>query len=354
MGDNTGINWCDASANVVLGCTRKSDGCQHCYAERLAATRLKEQPRYMGLAVMSEKGRPQWTGEVRIVREAMKQVVRWKRPRKVFLTAMGDPFHESLTFEQIAEFMSLTAAAPQHTFQILTKRPDRMEEFFRKVPASAVAHHAGWFLRQMLGAGKLTLRQEATMQAHYDRLGTMEWQSWPYPNVWLGTSVENQATAEERIPHLMRTPAVVRWLSCEPLLGPVDLERAFAVIDGNGEPSGPRTNPDGTPAIAWCVCGGESGPKARPFDLVWARSIVKQCREAGVAVWVKQLGAKPVCSACGSTGTVAAPNGEDDHQCRVCGGMFRDGEIIGSRGANSDLYAIPYPIRVRQFPGEAA
>lgn len=316
MGDKSDIQWTDATANVVVGCSRVSEGCKHCYAERLAATRLKHTDRYAGLAIVTDRGNPQWTGATRLVVDAIEEVIRWKRPRKVFLTAMGDPFHEGLSNEQIAALFGLMAVCQQHTFQVLTKRPKRMRSWFDWA-AGRIAlegEDGAWtpFIRALcetIEDPKLLDRIQADgiARAPSDEV-------WPLPNVWLGVSVENQAVADERIPELLSTPAAVRFLSCEPLLGTVNLDPPLCqycndggeIVDGD-PPWCVRCDSeavfghwldacasDTQPGINWVIVGGESGPNARPFDLAWARSIVEQCESAGVAVFVKQLGAEPV------------------------------------------------------------
>ena len=295
MGDKSGIAWTDATANVVVGCSRVSDGCKHCYAEQLAATRLKNTARYKGLAIVTEGGKPQWTGETRLVVDAIEQVIRWKKPRRIFLTAMGDPFHESLSNEQIALLFGVMAACPQHTFQVLTKRAKRMREWFQ------------WIASQSEGA-RPTCIDEAEEYLSDDgiafRVGSLAADPWPLPNVWLGVSVEDQRAADERIPELLATPAAVRFLSCEPLLEAVCLAD---IVDRDGACLKPLAGlrwarrdgksgsfPTKHAALHWVIVGGESGHNARPFDLAWARSIVEQCKRAEVPVFVKQLGADPV------------------------------------------------------------
>lgn len=162
-----------------------------------------------------------------------------------------------------ARLWCLIAETPHLDWLLLTKRPENADRLWTD------AQTAAWNGADSLGP------------------------TWP-TNIWLGTTVEDQRRADERILHLLRVPAAVRFLSCEPLLEDVDLESAFAVCDANGEMSGPRCKPDGSPSIDWVIVGGESGHHARPFDVARARSIVAQCREAGVAPFVKQLGAHPV------------------------------------------------------------
>lgn len=302
MGDKSNIEWTDATANVVVGCSRVSEGCVHCYAEQLAATRLRHTERYKGLAIVTEKKTPQWTGEVRIVTEALEQVLRWQKPRRIFLTAMGDPFHESLSNEQIAALFGVMAACPQHTFQVLTKRARRMREWFEW--AGEQIKHAGedgrWtpFIRALCATIEDAKLVERIQEDGIARANDSE--VWPLPNVELGVSVEHQAAADERIPELLWTPAVVRFLSCEPLLEAVDLteirvkrEDGVDIWDSLQREHDCELGGDG-PRIDWVIVGGESGSKARPFDITWARSIIRQCKDAGVPVFCKQLGAQPV------------------------------------------------------------
>jgi protein gp37 len=249
VSDHSAIEWTDASWNPIRGCSRVSEGCRHCYAEGVAARFAGPGRPYEGLARFTPTG-PQWTGKIRLVPEVLEEPLRWKKPRRVFVNSMSDLFHADVPEAFIEEAFGVMAAARRHTFQILTKRAARMREFFERAP---------------------------------DRAGL--------PNVWLGVSVEDQRAAYDRIPELLATPAAVRFLSCEPLLAPLDLEHAFAVRDQHGEPSSPRCNPDGSPAVGWVIAGGESGQRARRCDPAWVLSLVQQCREAGVPVFVKQLGA---------------------------------------------------------------
>jgi protein gp37 len=228
----TSIEWTDASWNPIVGCTEISPGCANCYAARLAATRLRNTPQYQGLAanLKSEiqfdavyphgipvgKIQPRWTGEVRLLPERLAEPLHWKKPRRIFVCDMGDLFHESVTDREITKVFATILSCPHHTFQILTKRAARMKEWITK--HTPLVFHGP-----------------------------------PLPNVWLGVSVENQHFADERIPLLLTTPAAVRWISAEPLLGPV---------------SGIGTRDFG--GINWVVCGGESGPNARPMHPDWA------------------------------------------------------------------------------------
>ena len=236
--DKTKIEWTDATWNPITGCSRVSAGCEHCYAERLAGTRLKHHPSREGLTRETKHG-PVWTGEVRLNETWLMQPLKWKRPRRIFVVAHGDLFHESVPDNWIGQVMEIMNEARHHTYQVLTKRPDRM--------------------------------------ASYLASSSLNW-GRALPHVQWGTSVEDQGTADERIPLLLDTPVAVRWVSAEPLLGPMGLERYLT----------PRVV--GHPGLDWCVVGGESGPGARPMHPQWARDIRDQCVAAGVAFHFKQWG----------------------------------------------------------------
>ena len=284
MGDKTGIQWTDATWNPLRGCSRVSAGCEHCYAEKTAARFCKPGEPYDGLVRITPKGRKVWNGEVKLVPEHLDDPLRWRRPRRVFVNSMSDLFHEKVPFEYIAAVFGVMAAAPQHTFQVLTKRPARAREFFAWLGAHAPALGLDPFV---------TMESEA--EAHGVDVSAGESAPWPLPNVWLLVSVEDQATADARIPELLRCPAAVRGVSYEPALAGGDFSRWLPPY---GEPDeDPREvgyGPAPGPTLDWIIVGGESGPGARPFDIVWARSTIAQCREAGVAVFMKQLGSRPV------------------------------------------------------------
>lgn len=334
------IEWTDTVWNPVLGCSRVSAGCQNCYAERFAHRGLTE--RHRGLTVMGSKG-PRWTGEVRLVPEVLGTPLKWRKPRRVFVNSMSDLFHEGVPFEFIAAVFGVMAGAPQHTFQVLTKRPERVKAFFAWIaeqgeellaavnedpPSGSPCPLACWAFigpaytpeRDVLAPGLPAFRAASKAP-------------WPLPNIWLGVSVEDQATANERIPLLLECPAAVRWVSYEPALGPVDFE-GLSLDDGSGLSAfrtGDLADEDG---LDWVVVGGESGPGARPFDLTWARSVVAQCKSAEVPCFVKQLGAVPY----DSHGRTPAERLE----------LFA---LSNRKGG--DMAEWPDDLRVRQWPGGA-
>ena len=270
---STQIEWTDETWNPAVGCERVSPGCDNCYAVRVAHREM--QPAHVGLTGYDDSGErrpgPYWTGEVRLLPERLEEPLRWRKPRRVFVGSMTDLFHPAVPDSFLAAVFGVMAAAPQHTFQILTKRPQRL------------ARMADWLHEN--GASVARMRYEVL-----DAIPN------PLPNVWLGTSVENQRYADLRIPHLLATPAAIRFLSIEPLLGPVDLEdisdaRSGAQVDALHCDEGPEdAGWIGTGTIDWVIVGGESGPGARPMHPAWARSLRDQCVAARVPFFFKQWG----------------------------------------------------------------
>jgi protein gp37 len=290
MADRSAIEWTDATWNPVRGCSRVSTGCERCYAEGQAARFAGPGRPFEGLAEFTPRG-PRWTGKIRLVEDALELPLHWRKPRRVFVNSMSDLFHEDVPDEFIAAVFGVMASSPQHTFQILTKRAGRLrrwlawlEQMAERVAAVFDEDPLTWRRAHVLRAA--ALRQGAHPKAS---AGDLEERGWPLPNVWLGVSVEDQRAADERIPHLLATPAAVRFLSCEPLLGPVDLGDALS-REGAPLDHGGASAEQEVPAIDWVIVGGESGYRARPLEVEWVRSIVEQCRAAGVPAFVKQLG----------------------------------------------------------------
>ena len=280
MSDGTKIEWTDATWNPITGCSRISPGCEHCYAERLAAGRLRNHPSRKGLT--NERG--VWNGEVRFNEQWLDQPIRWKKPRMVFVCAHADLFHEHVPTEWIDSVFAVMAMARQHVFQVLTKRPGRMRQYLSE-PIGA-----------RLGDTVIERLERCIDYRYQGFLVTWPWahtfdERWPLPNVWLGTSVENQVTVNERTLPLRLTPAAVRWMSIEPLLEPIYLLKPVIVYSPESfEPSKEYLHP-----LNWVVVGGESGPGYRPMDPDWARSIRDECAVAGVPFFMKQMaGKKPI------------------------------------------------------------
>lgn len=264
----TGIQWTDSTWNPVRGCSIVSPGCSNCYAMKQAHRFSGEGKPYEGLTKMT-KGGPVWTGDVALVEERLDDPEHWRKPRRVFVNSMSDLFHEGVPDDYIRRVFAVMAMARSHVFQILTKRPERMCRLLQKGPDNIFGPH--------------------TARAMNDP-DNSRWR-WPLPNVWLGVTAEDQTRFDERIAHLADTPAAVHFLSCEPLLGPLDMmgpQKGGWLPEAPPDPRGCRS------FIDWVIVGGESGPRARPCRVEWIRDVVRQCREAGVAVFVKQLGSHPV------------------------------------------------------------
>jgi protein gp37 len=309
MSDNTAISWTDATWNCLYGCSKVSAGCRRCYAidvvgslpRKFKGTNPKAFEFYSGLV---ENGN--WTGVVKLHEEHLTQPLRWQKPRRIFVNSLSDLFHESVPSGDIARIFAVMALASRHTFQVLTKRPKRMTEVLS----------SEWFWCAALGhlreaqekgfpvpEGLLDARPVPGGVVHLLR------DSRRLPNVWLGVSVENQAAADERIPLLLRTPATVRFLSCEPLLGPVDLQRFMPEqvlshcpeVEEFGDKAcegcpGPSPECPGVyvqrGGVDWVIAGGESGPNFRAMDPRWAESLRDQCVAAKVAFFFKQHSAR--------------------------------------------------------------
>lgn len=272
MADNSAIQWTDATLNFARGCTRVSPGCDNCYM-------YASYPRWKAMGVRGYHRTPDVV-DLTNATAIIGKLDHWKRPRRVFINSMSDTFHHDVPWAFPRLLLEKAVANPQHTLQVLTKRPGLAVAFWK-------------WMRDEHG-----------------------WTEWP-ANVWLGTSVESQKYAP-RLDVLARVPAPVRFVSCEPLLGPLDLTRWLAndrPVDGGFEPN-----------ITWVICGGESGPAARPMVLGWAKEIARQCRHAGVALFMKQLGRWPT---------------------------NREGEphpLIHDRSHGGDLRDFPAELQVREFP----
>ncbi|WP_337846781.1 phage Gp37/Gp68 family protein [Sphingomonas sp.] len=298
MADNTKIEWTNATVNAVNGCSVISPGCKHCYAMKQAHRFLVRQ----GLTHKTAGGMV-WTGEVRFSESALLQPLRWKRPRKIFWNAHGDLFHENVPDEWIDRVFAVCALTPQHQHQILTKRSARMRAYCsdprtpERIARVILDLGADWGV-----SGAQALAPLGNRATEADPSFVI----WPLSNVWLGVSVEDQQRADDRIPDLLATPAAVRFLSCEPLLGPVDLASPYTLglwnekANERGILGDARMDPstglwdvsgeDLLPGLDWVIVGGESGPGARPMHPDWARWLRDQCAAAGVPFFFKQWG----------------------------------------------------------------
>ena len=312
------IEWTDTTWNPVVGCTPVSPGCLNCYAatmaRRLEAMGKKEyaprsvaedyrvtgkQSRTIRIAEV-KNGRAVFTGEVRCLPERLTEPLHWKRPRRVFVNSMSDLFHEAVPFEFVDRVFAVMALCPQHTFQVLTKRPERMAEYFRSIELDRTRHD--W-----MNDFANSISEPPDNDICINR-------EWPHRNVWLGASAENQDQLDKRVQHLFNCPAAVRFLSLEPLLGEMKLQLVKWC---------PTYGDEVRSKIGWVIVGGESGPHAREFREEWAESIRDQCAHAGVPFFFKQYGSN-------------ATRGEEPL-------AFKD-----RKGAKPHEW--PEDLRVRQFP----
>lgn len=282
----TSISWTDETANWIVGCTKtrakgaKESGCDFCYAATAAnSARLQQFDQYKKVV----DGKGNWNGHIEFVPKVLDGLLKGRRSRRVFAPSMSDPFHPNVKDEWLDQFMATVVATEHITYQLLTKRPERMMGYFKDLD-----------LRRLI-----PLVQQAN-----DKRGDLTHYRWkiPFPNLHLGVTVENQAAANDRIPLLLQTPAAVRFLSVEPMLEKIDLNEC-SVCEGSGEEWDSIADDylgcqncqadgftDQLSDIDQVIIGGESGSKARPFHLEWARSLIDQCREAGVKVFMKQTG----------------------------------------------------------------
>jgi protein gp37 len=230
MADKTKIEWTDSTWNPITGCTPCSPGCDHCYARRMA----ERFPQVHGGEFAHVKFHP----------DRLQQPLHWRQPRRIFVCSMGDLFHEDVPDKWRNGVFQTFDAAPRHTYMVLTKRPQAMADYINRT-------------------------------FHHDAMASV------YTRVWLGVTVCNQAEADAKIPVLLRTPAALRFVSIEPMLGPVALNRALPDAQSRG---------NGDAYIDWVICGGETGPGARPMCLNWANDIRSQCADAGVPFFFKGHG----------------------------------------------------------------
>lgn len=233
MGDESKIEWTEATWNPIRGCSRVSEGCEFCFAERLAARFSKPGEPYHGVAEMTPSG-PSWTGQISVIDNRINLPIRWLKPRRIFVNSTSDLFHENLDPNMIHRIFDVMMKADHHVFQVLTKRARNMMEF---------------------------------VQDRVEKQGPIS------KNIWLGISVENQKTADLRTPYLSRTPCAVKFISAEPLLG----EIYFSSVGGSSD-------------IHWIVVGGESGAKARPMNPNWVYTIKDFANKNNIAFFFKQWG----------------------------------------------------------------
>lgn len=305
----TEIQWTDETWNPVTGCTKVSPGCAHCYAEELANRFWKLQYPITPKAEGPRKFTDVWTHADRL-----DQPLRWKKPARVFVNSMSDLFHEAVPDQFLHDVYHVMEQARQHTFQILTKRAARMHDY-------------------------LNWRYGPDAETPRGRI--------PSRHIWHGVSVENQPMYDERIGKLLRTPSAIRFLSVEPMLGSVDLRM--------GGMSLPDYSPhDPLPQVDWVIVGGESGPQSRPCPVWSIRHLVRQCRKAGVSVFVKQLGAHVITrNDDGFEGDSPCSWPMDTRYDEVLGHPGWQGDPVRIRlldRKGGDMSEWPEDLRVREFP----
>lgn len=344
---DTKIEWSDKVWNCIRGCSIVSDGCRFCYAMRQAHRFNFEGGPYQGLTVLTSTG-PKWNGDVTLLPDKLGDPMRWKKPARIFVNSMSDVFHEGVDDSFIDRIFGVIQLCPQHIFQILTKRPERMMQYMNEPGRGGKVMEAA--AREAFDQDTLVSRHgklPETAEYHWEasnQLGqsviTVKTGTWPPPNAWLGTSVENQKTFVERMEYLVATKASVRWLSVEPLLGPID---ASVVI----HPSGWVATAYALANTHWVVVGGESGPGARPMHPEWACTLRDQCNTRGIPYFFKQWGDWSPQAANGFTQwPVIEPNkpvllpahpgrqGQDSHQVMVRLGKHKAGRVLDGREWN--------------------
>jgi protein gp37 len=316
MADQTEIQWTDATWNPTTGCTKISPGCAHCYIERTPAFRIA--------------GRKFDKGHIplKLHADRLGTPLAWKKPRRVFVNSLSDLFHDDVPDAFIRMVFGVMSSCGQHTFQVLTKRPERMAAFFASDENSLSAcqaefvaseHHEAMFTP----GGKSRLRDSRAINGTHGPGGVGDANYWPLPNVWAGASVEDRKR-KGRIDVLRTVPAAVRFLSLEPLL------EDLGELDLTG--------------IGWVIVGGESGPGSRPCDIAWVRNIVKQCQTAGVACFVKQLGANV--EACDIIDAADYFPGSVD----LAQGTGSNARVILNDTKGGDMAEWPAGLCVREFP----
>jgi len=347
MGDATGIEWTDATWNPVVGCSVVSPGCTNCYAMSMAARIERMQPgsHYAGTTQPSKAG-PVWTGKLALAPEhILLAPLKWRRPRRIFVNSMGDLFHEDVPDAWIDQVFAIMALTPQHTYQVLTKRSARMRAYAND------PNTPGRIARVIID--KMMIEKAWPFRFSVDRwpvqsIGDPDdpddiTVAWPLPNVWLGVSTEDQRRADERVPDLLATPAAVRFVSAEPLLGPLDLRNYMWPVHGwwrgpynsyaEAKAAGAECGLKRQALVgAWCtfidqvIVGGESGKRARPMHPEWARDLLSQCAPAGAAFFFKQWGEHV--TAKGSPGDVPISHVFDDGYQMVRVGKHAAGRLL--------------------------
>jgi protein gp37 len=314
-------------------CTRTSPGCVHCYASAINI-RFGNGLEF----VVTNLSNIEFFIDERILEEPLRR----KKPATIFVGDMFDLFHEAIPDDFLDIVFAVAALCQQHTLQFLTKRADRALRYFTQcngrngTPMTSTRRN-GFLIEREMRIREATARYQAMCGF------PSEPYSFPLPNVWLGTSVESQKYADERIPLLLQTPAAVRFLSVEPMLEAVDLDMTNALGCGDSNHKEAGTGGGMCRGVDWVICGGESGPGARPFNLAWAESLLEQCKDAGVAFFMKQVGSSPLIP------KAMELNARGEFLTETtCGDPAK--LLVSSKGGDPSEW--PEHLRVRQFPAE--
>lgn len=262
----TKIEWCDETINPIVGCTKISPGCDNCYAEVMARrlAGMKHTKKKYSKVITESK----WNGEITFDMNELYKPFRWRKPRRIFITSMGDLFHERVSWNSLDIILSMVACLPRHTFIILTKRPDNMMKYFNEPKDKLIARWEDAIYK--LGVETRDGDTDAPSCFIFNRLQ----KEWPLSNLWLGVTAENQMRANERIPILLQIPAAKHIVSCEPLLTGVDL----------------YTNWLSEHKLDWVIAGGESGPRFRTMVASYAYSLLEQCESSNTPFFFKGWG----------------------------------------------------------------
>lgn len=288
MSTNTKIEWTDATWNPTTGCDKVSPGCDHCYAERMVYRLAHIQG--SGYEGDYAHDYPGMGFDVRMHRNRLEQPFHWRKPLKVFVDSMGDLFHEDVPDDFLDEIFGVILACSVlenygHIFQILTKRPGRLSQYLTSVPPIELVKRWSSAARTMVEIdGGDILLEEVVEWTGIDNV-------WPLKNVWIGVTAENQQVADERIPLLLQCPAAVRFVSCEPLLGPINFKSLHhETSQSYYQVLKPISGPGGRPALDQIIVGGETGPGARPMHPDWVRTIRDDCQMTGTPFFFKGWG----------------------------------------------------------------
>ena len=276
------IGWCDKTWNPVTGCSPVSEGCQNCYAERMAK-RLKGRYGYPADDPFKVTLHP----------DRLDQPLKWQKPQRIFVCSMSDLFHDDVPFEFIDQVFSRMALSQRHTFLLMTKPPERMLEYLtgeREETSGARVMACLLALERSIQA--IASNPDTTLGDDIIVMGGGGFAEWPLSHVHIGVTAENQERANERIPILLNTPAAVRFVSVEPMLGPVDVKPWIGAYPASRQQckSVSEACPNehcSCPSLDWVICGPENGPGARPMNPDWARSLRDQCEAAGVPFYFK-------------------------------------------------------------------